>query len=137
MFDGLAEEVESSALHGPNGHRNVCVPGDHDDRQFKPIVTQLLLKFHDWHSCLVKIQNQNSGNWFKVVEIEFHYSHVLPNHNLECGERFNRQIANRRILFNEQKLEQFSAFWLFAPSCRQAMIWFLPDAFSCLLISSD
>ena len=63
----LRDEVYCPTLHCLNGHRNVTVPGDKNDWQYRPHFDQFLLQFHAAHARHSDIQYETA----RAFGIEF------------------------------------------------------------------
>src|SRR5438045_3184181 len=62
VAEGLGQELDRSALHRPDGHRNVAVSGDEDDREVDIRGGELSLKVEAASSGQPDIENKAGGS---------------------------------------------------------------------------
>src|SRR6266550_5197097 len=58
----FGQELDRTALHGPNRHRDIGVAADEDNRQAEFCLGQLLLKLEPASSGQPDVENQAPGN---------------------------------------------------------------------------
>ena len=98
----LGQEIDRSALHRPDGHRNVAMAGHEDDWNLNVGLGQLGLKIQPALSGQPDVKHQAAGD-IRQPALQ-HFGRRTEHLNLQSHrlEKIAEPSAYRRVVFNDE-----------------------------------